>query len=232
VLGVDDGIMRLLVLTDGVMAGVLAAGVFSDDVVPDCTLSLLRERLDDVGDGGTPAEAILSGLNLIRPPLSFALRLKARSLCSLKERLRSLESDSSGCRGGHEGSTTDWRQAGGRLRAGSGVHHVKVIGSSAAICKGYVWATRARLQRFHRCFSRSNRSHKPCAGTAATECTGATLFPGCSSSNTGAPSAVIPATGFNNGTNNGGAACAKDAKDDVLQCREAVMWSAHDRRRW
>jgi hypothetical protein len=98
--GVDDGIMRLLVLTDGVMAGVLAAGVLSDDVMLDCTLSLLRERLDDVGEGGIPAEAILSGSVLIRPPLSFALRLKARSLCSLKELRWSSESGCSGVRGG------------------------------------------------------------------------------------------------------------------------------------
>jgi hypothetical protein len=148
--GVDDGIMRLLVLTDGVMAGVLAAGVLSDDVMLDCTLSLLRERLDDVGEGGIPAEAILSGSVLIRPPLSFALRLKARSLCSLKELRWSSESGCSGVRGGgHETLTTDWRQAGERLRAGSGVHHVAAIGSSAVICRRYAWATRARVQRGH-----------------------------------------------------------------------------------
>jgi hypothetical protein len=96
---VDDGIMRLLALTDGVKAGVLAAGVLSDDVVPDCALSLLRERLDDVGDGGIPAEAILSGSVLIRPPLSFALRLKARSLCSLKKLSWSSGGGCSGVRG-------------------------------------------------------------------------------------------------------------------------------------
>jgi hypothetical protein len=118
VLGVEDGITRLLVLTEGVTAGVLAAGVFSDEVVPDCSLSLLRERLDDVGEGGTPAEAILSGPVLMRPPLSFALRLKARSLCSLKSVC--------GCRGvvvvGVEGDskTRDGlRQAGGACVQGA-----------------------------------------------------------------------------------------------------------------
>jgi hypothetical protein len=85
VLGVDDGITRLLVLTDGVTKGVFAAGVFSDELVPDCALSLLRERLDDAGDIGICAEAMVSGSVLMRPPLSFALRLRARSLCSLKK---------------------------------------------------------------------------------------------------------------------------------------------------
>jgi hypothetical protein len=113
VLGVEDGITRLLVLTEGVTAGVLAAGVFSDEVVPDCSLSLLRERLDDVGDGGTPAEAILSGPVLIRPPLSFALRLKARSLCSLKSVCGRRGAVVVGVEGGLEGS----RRVGDRREA-------------------------------------------------------------------------------------------------------------------
>jgi hypothetical protein len=45
-----------LVLTDGV-----ATGVFSDELAPEGALSLLRERLDDVGDGGIWAEAMVSG---------------------------------------------------------------------------------------------------------------------------------------------------------------------------
>jgi hypothetical protein len=56
VLGFDDGMTRLFVLTDGV-----ATGVFSDDSGPERVLSLLRERLDDVGDGGIWAEAMVSG---------------------------------------------------------------------------------------------------------------------------------------------------------------------------
>jgi hypothetical protein len=134
VLGVEDGIMRLLVLTDGVAAGVLAAGVFSDEVVPDCSLSLLRERLDDVGDGGTPAEAILSGLVLIRPPLSFALRLKARSLCSLKSVCGRWGAVVVGVEG--DSKARDGLAIGGRrLRAGCGVHSDEMIGSSTAICR-------------------------------------------------------------------------------------------------
>jgi hypothetical protein len=123
VLEVDDGITRLLVLTDGVAAGVLAAGVLSDEVVPDWTLSLLRERFDDVGDGGTSAEAIVSGPVLIRPPLSFALRLKARSLCSLKSLC--------GCRGvlvvGVEGDTKTRHDR--RQRAGACVQDVACTAS-------------------------------------------------------------------------------------------------------
>jgi hypothetical protein len=100
VLGVGEGITRLLVLTEGVMKGVFAAGVLREELVPDCVLSLLRERLDDDGDGGTCAEAILSGSVLIRPPLIFALRLRARSLCSLKKLLFAAGSGSGGGRGG------------------------------------------------------------------------------------------------------------------------------------
>lgn len=81
----DEGITRLLVLTDGVINGVLPAGVLREEVVPDCALSLLRERLDDVGDIGICAEAMVSGSVLIRPPLGFVLRLRARSLYSLKK---------------------------------------------------------------------------------------------------------------------------------------------------
>jgi hypothetical protein len=47
----DEGIMRLFVLAEGV----LAAGVLRDEVVIDRVLSLLRERLDDEGEMGTPA---------------------------------------------------------------------------------------------------------------------------------------------------------------------------------
>ena len=98
--GVEEGMMRLLVLTDGVTKGVLAAGVLKDEAVPDRVLSLLRERLDDEGEGGTGAEAMVSGSVLMRLPLSFALRLRARSLCSLKKLLLLSGSDSGGGRGG------------------------------------------------------------------------------------------------------------------------------------
>jgi hypothetical protein len=81
---VDEGITRLFVLKEGVAMGVLAAGVLKEEV-PDRVLSLLRERLDDVGEMESCAGAMLSGSVLRRTPLSFALRLRARSLCSLKK---------------------------------------------------------------------------------------------------------------------------------------------------
>lgn len=82
--GVDEGIMRLFALTEGVAMGVCAAGVLRDELVTDRALSLLRERLDDDGDIGIPAGAMSGGSVRIWTPLTFALRLKARSLCSLK----------------------------------------------------------------------------------------------------------------------------------------------------
>jgi hypothetical protein len=80
VLVTDELMTRLLVLAEGV----LAAGVLRDEVVTDRVLSLLRERLDDEGEMGTPAVA-MAGSVLTRTPLSFALRRRARSLCSLKK---------------------------------------------------------------------------------------------------------------------------------------------------
>jgi hypothetical protein len=53
VLGIEEGMTRLFVLAAGVMKGVLAAGVLSDELVADRALSLLRERLDDEGEMGT-----------------------------------------------------------------------------------------------------------------------------------------------------------------------------------
>lgn len=85
--GVEDDNVRLCVLTAGVMKGVCAAGVLSEEEVGvDRVLSRLRERLDDEGEIGTPACA-MSGSVLIRTPFGFALRLRARSLCSLKKLL-------------------------------------------------------------------------------------------------------------------------------------------------
>lgn len=129
-LGVDEGIMRLLVLTDGVIKGVFAAGVLSDEAVPDRVLSLLRERLDEVGDSGACAEAMFSGSVLTRLPLSFALRLRARSLCSLKKSLFALTSDL-----GSGGGVT--RKLGERMVMGGCVQtwrlQVDVIGSNAGL---------------------------------------------------------------------------------------------------
>jgi hypothetical protein len=71
---------RLLALTDGVFV----AGVLSDELV--WVLSLLRERLDEDGEGGTGTDAMapVLGSVLVRTPVSFAFRLRARSLCSVK----------------------------------------------------------------------------------------------------------------------------------------------------
>ena len=95
VLVTDELMTRLLVLAEGV----LAAGVLRDEVVTDRVLSLLRERLDDEGEMGTPAVA-MAGSVLMRTPLSFALRRRARSLCSLKEVLWDSGSDSGPGSGG------------------------------------------------------------------------------------------------------------------------------------
>lgn len=46
--------MRLWVLTEGVAKGVFAAGVLKDEFVLERVLSLLRERLDEHGEMGTP----------------------------------------------------------------------------------------------------------------------------------------------------------------------------------
>jgi hypothetical protein len=95
VVGIEEGMMRLFELAEGV----LAAGVLRDEVVSDRVLSLLRERLDDEGEMGRPGCA-MAGSVLMRTPLSFALRRRARSLCSLKELLFDSGSDSGPGSGG------------------------------------------------------------------------------------------------------------------------------------
>jgi hypothetical protein len=81
-----DGIMRLGALADGVGIGVFAPGVLCDDDARE--LSLLRERLDDEGDSGTPrgdAPDILSdGVWRRRLSRAFALFFRARRFCSLE----------------------------------------------------------------------------------------------------------------------------------------------------
>ncbi len=87
-LGVEEGITRLFVLTEGVKKGVLAAGVLREEFVVERVLSLLRERFDDDGDAGSPADAMSTSVRR-KTPGNLALRPKARSLCSLKD-LRSV----------------------------------------------------------------------------------------------------------------------------------------------
>lgn len=52
-------------------------------MVAERVLSLLRERFDDEGEGGTCREPDMS-VSVLTPPTSLALRRRARSLCSLK----------------------------------------------------------------------------------------------------------------------------------------------------
>ena len=76
-------------LTAGVLKVEVAAGVWRDANVADRVLSLLRERFDDAGETGTELGADMMPVTarsvLSEPALSFALRLSARSLCSVNE---------------------------------------------------------------------------------------------------------------------------------------------------
>jgi hypothetical protein len=71
---------RLGALAEGVKWGVTREAVGAERV-----LSLLRERFDDEGEGGTcnDCDEAMLGSDLT-PPASLALRRRARSLCSLK----------------------------------------------------------------------------------------------------------------------------------------------------
>jgi hypothetical protein len=82
---------RLGVLPAGVLKAVLAAGVASWAYVADRVLSLLRERFDEAGETGIELGAdmmpVTAGSVRRDAPLRFALRLSARSLCSVMEML-------------------------------------------------------------------------------------------------------------------------------------------------
>jgi hypothetical protein len=52
-------------------------------VAADRVLSLLRERFEDEGEGGTARGAAAISVSVWSPPLSLAFRRRARSLCSL-----------------------------------------------------------------------------------------------------------------------------------------------------
>lgn len=79
-----SGITRLGTLAEGVKKGVLPAGVLMDEAATDRKLSLLRERFEDEGEAGTASGVDMFCASVWTPPLTLALRLKARSLCSLK----------------------------------------------------------------------------------------------------------------------------------------------------
>lgn len=76
-----DGMTRLGALPDGVRKGVLEERV----------LSLLRERFEEAGEAGTCSGVpdMMVSVSVLTPPMSLALRLRARSLCSLKRFLLS-----------------------------------------------------------------------------------------------------------------------------------------------
>lgn len=84
------GMTRLGALPAGVKKGVLAAGVLMDEAAAEeeRALSLLRERFEDEGEAGTASGADDMVVSALGPPLTLALRRKARSLCSLKVLLR------------------------------------------------------------------------------------------------------------------------------------------------
>jgi len=73
------GMTRLGALAEGVRNGVL-----SIDVAADRVLSLLRERFEDEGEGGTASCIEAMSASVCMPVLTLAFRRKARSLCSLK----------------------------------------------------------------------------------------------------------------------------------------------------
>ena len=118
------------------MAGVLkvevAAGVFKEAKVADRVLSLLRERFDDAGETGVELGAdmtpVIAGSVLREPPLSFALRLSARSLCSVKKFLSgSRRASSPGVRGARRyGEVT-------KTYIGPGTRNKSLIGSSMTV---------------------------------------------------------------------------------------------------
>lgn len=73
------GITKLGALAEGVRKGALRV-----DVAADRVLSLLRERFEDEGEGGTASWAEAMSTSVFIPGLVLALRRRARSLCSLK----------------------------------------------------------------------------------------------------------------------------------------------------
>lgn len=87
------GMTRLGALAEGVKQGVWSR----EEVAVERALSLLRERLDEEGDGGTCNEFCGCDMlaSVLTPPMSLALRRRARSLCSLKS-LRSAPGEAAG----------------------------------------------------------------------------------------------------------------------------------------
>lgn len=120
-------------LIAGVLKVVLAAGVLRAAYVTDRVLSLLRERFDDAGETGTEPgadmTAVTAGSVLRKPPLSFALRLSARSLCSVNKFLSvSRRTSGPGIRGTRRFGEVIVTE--GRRLADTGARDDSLIGSS------------------------------------------------------------------------------------------------------
>jgi hypothetical protein len=110
------GIMRLGALAEGVKKGVLRVEV--------AALSLLRERFEEEGDGGTAswvAEVEAMSELVFIPVFSFAFRRKARSLCSLKMGLSAPDKAAASGRGGTKKLEPGMVTVGRRARRGCAV---------------------------------------------------------------------------------------------------------------
>jgi len=138
--GVCDGIMRLGALPEGVRKGVFAYGVFAVDA--ERLLSRLRERFDEAGEAGTSRGVdveVIACISVLTPPPSLALRLRARSLCSLKTVL-SVSSDtlvgsgSGGTRKFEGGMVTGLR---GEHGSNGGVQTGAMIGWGSNVWRGH-----------------------------------------------------------------------------------------------
>jgi hypothetical protein len=116
---------------EGVATGVFFVGVLEDELGVDWLLSLLRERLDELGEIGSLSS--MFGSARMKTPLSFALRRRARSLCSLKKLLlNSSVSEPGREEEEQESSETEWW----RPRADGGVQGLEMIGSTVNALAG------------------------------------------------------------------------------------------------
>lgn len=112
------GMTRLGALAEGVRKGVLV------EVAAERVLSLLRERFEDEGDGGTARGAEAMSEPVFRRLLSLALRLRTRSVCSLKRLLSAPGKAAAEGKGG----TTKLDSAGGMVTV--------LAPTTAAACAG------------------------------------------------------------------------------------------------
>lgn len=136
---------RLGALAEGVKEGVAREKTGADRV-----LSLLRERFEDEGEGGTCSdwdEAMFA--SVFRPRPSLALRRRARSLCSLNSgRSAAHEAAASG-----NGGTTKWEGGIVTVLGRWGRAARGVIGWPWCFCKAMRWTGQdTRMQSHARVF--------------------------------------------------------------------------------